>query len=54
MVDVAVVGAEISGRATAPVAGERQGRAVGEEVRAPDGIGVVVILLGFRSVGVGR
>jgi hypothetical protein len=27
---------------------------VGEEVRAPDGIGVVVILLGFGSVGVDR
>jgi hypothetical protein len=54
MVDVAVVGEEISGRATAPAAGERKGRAVGEEVRAPDGIGVVVLLLGFGSVGVGR
>jgi hypothetical protein len=40
MVDVAIMG-------------ERQGHAVGGEVRAPDGVGAIVLLLGFGSVGVG-
>jgi hypothetical protein len=53
MVDVAIMGAEISGRVSAPAVGERQGHAVGGEVRAPDGVGAIVLLLGFGSVGVG-
>jgi hypothetical protein len=43
MVDVAIMGAEISGRVSAPAVG----------FCTSDGVGAIVLLLGFGSVGVG-